>query len=233
MAPPVSLFGAFARALGQIGDPALRAPLLKSVALSIATCIVLWIGLGYVLTHSAFFAVAWLDWSLGALGSLGVILLTIILFPTFVAAFLGLFLEAVVVAVERRYYPDLPPPATRGVVREIFAGLQLVALALAVNLAVLPLYLVPGLNIAVFLAANGFLLAREYVTMCLLRRVDSDTAKRVWRHHRGEAWLAGAGFAALSMVPIVNLFAPVLAVAATTHLIENWRRLGTESALRG
>jgi uncharacterized protein involved in cysteine biosynthesis len=105
---------------------------------------------------------------------------------------------------------------------EIFSSLQLVALAIVLNLLVLPLYFVPGLNLAIFLATNGFLLAREYVTMLAARRLDSHEARLFWKTRRGQAWLAGISFAALSAIPVVNLAVPVLAVAATAHLVESW-----------
>ncbi len=229
----MTIIGALFLALGQLGDPRFRAPLLKSLALSAATLVCLWIGLGYILLHTSFFAVAWLDATLGAIGGLGVIVLTIVLFPAVVTAFLGLFLDAVAAAVEARHYPQNPPPLVRSLGADIAAGVRLLFLALALNLVVLPLYLIPGLNIALFLSVNGYLLAAEYVRMCLGRRVSGDEAKILWRRHRGSAWLAGAMFAGLSLVPVVNLVVPVLAVAASLHLVESWLRVGTKTEVRG
>jgi CysZ protein len=228
----VTIIGAMFLALGQLSDPRFRAPLLKSLALSLATLVCLWIGLGYILLHMSFFAIPWLDTTLGAIGGLGIVVLTIVLFPAFVTAFLGLFLDAVADAVEARHYPQNPPPLVRSLGADIAAGVRVLVLALALNLLVLPLYLIPGLNIALFLAVNGFLLASEYVRLCLGRRVSSDAAKSLWRRHRGQAWLAGAMFAGLSLVPVVNLVVPVLAVAASLHLVESWLRVGTKTAVR-
>ncbi len=211
-------------ALGQLGDPRLRRPLALGLALTLGAFALVWAGLGWTLTHTHFFENTWLDFGAGALGGLALAGLSFVLFPAVVAAFVGLFLEDVAAAVEARHYPGLPPPLKRGALAEIAGSLGLVLISLAANLLVLPLYLVPGLNLAVFLATNGFLLAREYVTMIAARRLDSPDAKRLWRAQRGQAWLAGAAFAALSAVPLVNLAAPVVAVAATTHLVESWRR---------
>jgi uncharacterized protein involved in cysteine biosynthesis len=229
----LSILGAAARAIGQLGDPNLRKPLLKSVALCIAAIVLLWIGLGYALLHTQLFAVGWLDTTAAAIGGFGVVALTLILFPTFVTAFLGLFLEEVAVAVETRHYPHSPPARTRSTAAEILAGLRLLGLALGVNLLVLPLYFVPGVNLAVFLAANGFLLAAEYVGQGLARRADPAALRSLWRAHRNEAWFAGALFAGLSLVPFVNLAVPVVAVATCTHLVETWLRDGTETGHRG
>jgi uncharacterized protein involved in cysteine biosynthesis len=215
---------ALALALGQLADPRLRAPLLKSLGLTLAAFAALWAGLGWAIAHTRFFETGWLDVGAGALGGVAAVLLSLVLFPSVVAACLGLFLEEVAAAVEARHYPGLEPPRRRAALAEFAGALGLVAVALAVNLAVLPLYLVPGLNLAVFLATNGFLLAREYVTMSAARRLDSPDARRLWRDRRGQAWLAGAAIAALSTVPVVNLAAPVVAVATATHLVEAWRR---------
>ncbi len=211
-------------ALGQLGDPRLRLPLLKSLGLTLLAFAGLWAGLGWLIANTRFFETVWLDLGAGALGGIAAVLLSIVLFPSVVAAFLGLFLEDVAAAVEARHYPGLPPPARRPLLAEIGGALRLLALAVTLNLVVLPLYLVPGLNLLVFLATNGFLLAREYVTMSSARRVDSRLLRRLWRERRSQAWLAGAAFAALSTIPIVNLAAPVVAVATTTHLIEAWRK---------
>ena len=221
---PVGLARAFLLALGQLGDPRLRSPLLKSLGLTLAAFVGLWIGLGFLLAKTTLFEQGWLDGTVDALGGLAAVILSIVLFPAVVAAFLGVFLDEVAAAVEARHYPDLEAPRARPLWADISAALQLVATALALNLLVLPLYLVPGLNLLVFLATNGFLLAREYVTMSAARRLDSHDARRLWRDRRGQAWLAGAAFAALSTIPVVNLAAPVVAVATTTHLIEAWRR---------
>jgi uncharacterized protein involved in cysteine biosynthesis len=220
----IGVAGALARALGQLGDPRLRRALALSVGLTLAALALVWTGLGWVLTHTRFFENTWLDFGAGALGGLALAALSYVLFPGVVAAFLGLFLEDVAAAVEARHYPGLPPPVRRSLAAEIGGSAALLFVSLAVNLLVLPLYLVPGLNLAVFLATNGFLLAREYVTMSAARRLDSPGARRLWRERRGQAWLAGAAFAGLSLVPLVNLAAPVVAVAATTHLVESWRR---------
>ncbi len=215
---------ALALALRQLGDPRLRRPLAFGLGLTLGAFVLVWIGLGWALTHTRFFENTWLDFGAGALGGLALAGLSIVLFPSVVAACVGLFLEEVAAAVEARHYPGLPAPVRRGALAEIGGTLGLVALALVANLLVLPLYLVPGLNLAVFLATNGFLLAREYVTMSLARRVDSPHVHLIWRERRGQAWLAGAAFAALSAVPLVNLVAPVVAVATATHLVEAWRR---------
>ncbi|MBI3507486.1 MAG: EI24 domain-containing protein [Proteobacteria bacterium] len=221
---PMGVLRAGLLALAQLGDPRLRAPLAKSLGLTLVAFAGLWAGLGWLLAHTRFFETGWLDAGAGTLGGIAAVALSIVLFPSVVAAFLGLFLEEIAATVEARHYPGLPAPRKRSAAAEIASALKLVALAAVLNLIVLPLYLVPGLNLVVFLATNGFLLAREYVTMSAARRVDSRGVRLLWRGRRGQAWLAGAAFAALSTIPIVNLAAPVVAVATTTHLIEAWRR---------
>lgn len=218
----MSIFRALLLAFAQLGDPRLRAPLVKSLVLTIASFVAIWIAMGWVVTHTKLFETLWLDWTIDALGGLALAVLSFVLFPAVVVAFVGLFLDEVADAVQARHYPAAPPPRRRPLMVEIFSSLQLVTLAVVLNLLVLPLYFVPGLNLVIFLATNGFLLAREYVTMLAARRLDSHEARRLWKSRRGQAWFAGISFAALSAIPVVNLAVPVLAVAATAHLVESW-----------
>ena len=67
-------------------------------------------------------------------------------------------------APEARHYPEAA--GGRGPAGpEDPGGLRLGVAAVALNLLALPLYLVPGLNIPVYLLLNGYLLGREYVEM--------------------------------------------------------------------
>jgi CysZ protein len=96
--------------------------------------------------------------------------------------------------------------------------------AVALNLLALPLYLLPGPNLVVFLALNGYLLGREYFELVAQRRMSPLDAARCRRAVRARVWAAGAMIAVLLMVPLVNLIAPVIAIAFMVHLFERWRR---------
>jgi len=218
------MISAFLRAVAQLADPAFRRPLWLSLGLSLAVFAALWTAVGIVLARTAVFELVWLDWAVDALGGLATLVLTWILFPAVATAILSLFLERVVRAVEARHYPDLPPPRVQPFAEAARGALAFLAVAVAANLLVLPLYLVPGVNLVAFAVLNGYLLGREYFGLVAPRRLDAEAARRMWRHVRLSAVLTGSAIAVLASVPLINLAAPVIAAAAMTHRFESWRR---------
>jgi len=205
-------------ALRQLTDPAIRRVLVRCVLLALATFAVLLAVVPILISWLDLTGLGWLDATLAVLGSAAVLLLAWLLFPAAIALGLGLFADEVVEAIERRHYPGLPPAPGLGVTDSVLGGLRLGATALLLNLLALPLYLVPGANLVVFLALNGYLLGREYFEAVATRRLSRAQASAERRRARGRVWMAGAVIAALSAVPVVNLMAPVIGVAFMTHL---------------
>lgn len=215
---------AFAKALAQLGDPAFRRPIAWSLGLSALAFALLWLVVWLILGHTAMTAWPWVDTTLDVLGGLAAIVLTFVLFPGVVAAVLSLFAERIIVAVEQRHYPALPPPRAQPLAEQIALALRFLGLVVLLNLLVLPLYLVPVANALIFYALNGYLLGREYFEMVAPRRLEHEPRRELWRRRRLGFFLAGAAFAFLSTLPLVNLLAPALAAAAMTHLVESYRR---------
>jgi len=224
------MLSAFARAIGQFPDPAFRRPLTWSVGLTIVVFLALWAAVWFALTRSSLFENVWLEGALDALGGLATIVLTFLLFPGVAGAILAMFLDGVVDAVERRHYPDLAAPRHAGVGEQILVAVKFVVTVVVLNLLVLPLYLIPVLNLVVFYGLNGYLLGREYFELVTPRRMDAVAARALWRSGRLRFAAAGAVFALVATIPLLNLLAPVLAAATMTHLVESARRIGAARA---
>jgi uncharacterized protein involved in cysteine biosynthesis len=225
------MFAAFARAFGQFDDPAFRRPLAWSVALSIVIFAGLLGGVWVLITHTAFFETFWLNAVVDTLGGLAAIVLAVLLFPGVVAAILSLFLENVIAAVERRHYPNLPPARQAPVAEQIGGALKFLAVVIIANLVVLPLYLIPIVNLVVFALLNGYLLAREYYGTVAPRRLGVEGQRRLWRQRRATFILAGIVLALASSVPLVSFVVPVVAAAVMTHLVEAYRASAAGSDL--
>lgn len=216
------MFSAFARAVAQLGDPAFRRPLILGLLGAVAVFAGLWTGIVLLLTRTRVFENPWLDSTLDAFGGLAALLLTVLLYPAIVAAIMGLFLEDAVAAVEARHYPGHPAPRAVGLGEQLGLALRLVLKALVLNLAALPIYLVPGLNLVVFYTLNGYLLGREYFEMVAQRRLDPSALRALWRDRRAAILVSGASVAFISTIPLVNLVAPLIAAAAMTHQVMSW-----------
>ena len=104
-----SLLKALILGIRQLGDPAIRRVVVRCVLLALATFVLLVGAVGFGLGALDPTGYGWLDGTIAVLGSLGAVVLAWLLFPIVIALSLGLFADEVIEAVERRYYPDLPP----------------------------------------------------------------------------------------------------------------------------
>jgi uncharacterized protein involved in cysteine biosynthesis len=220
------MFSALSRAFAQLPRAEMRAPLIRSIAWALAAFALLWGLLALFIHYELARASRWVAYLVDVLGVFAAPVVTWLLFPSAVLLFLGFYSEAIVVAVERRYYPNLAtaPPARQ--MANLWSGIRLALVGLVLNVVALPLYLLfPGLNLFLFLGLNGYLLGREYFDVVALRRVDWRAAQRLWRQHRLDFVLSGVVAAGLFALPVVNLVAPIIGLAAAVHLVERRRSL--------
>jgi CysZ protein len=221
------------KALAQLPDPALRRVMYLGLFGSIAAFALLYTGLWLMLAaippDSIPFLTTIKDWLGDWFGSVsgvlfagGVVLLTFLLFPAVVTIIVGLFLEDVVSAVEARHYPGAGAVRPQSYREILWTTVKFALLVILVNVIALPFYILflflPPLNLILFYAVNGYLTGREYFELVGLLRLDPAEAERLRRRHRGRIQIAGMVLVFLMTVPIVNLFAPVVATAFMTHL---------------
>ena len=222
------MLNAFALALQQLADPALRRIWLKSLAATL----LLFAGLGAGLWWVADRALAWAGFEearfagaeglRGALAFAGALLGGWLLWRIVALAVLQFFADEVVAAVEARHYPHHAATARKlGWSEELARGLSGAARALLWNLLALPvalLLLVTGIGAPlVFYLVNAVLLGRELQDMVWLRH--RPTANAPAPLTRGGRLMLGGAVTALLTVPFVNFLAPFLGAAAATHLI--------------
>jgi len=217
------MFSALTATLGQLTDPRLRNPILLSIAGSLVVILLLGVVVWFVLDMFAFFG-GWLDEVAAWVASLIVIVLGLVFFPGASNAISSLFLDSVAKAVEAKHYPDLGPARSQPLTEAIIEGLRFLAMTIAINIVLLPVYLfVPGLNLVVFYGANGYLLGREFFEMVALRRLEPAEAKALRKRKAGAVFVSGVLIAAVMTIPIVNLAGPVIATAFMLHRFENLR----------
>lgn len=235
------MFKALSRAFSQAFDPAFRRVFNRSLLFSAVTFVAVWLASWFALEWAGDWLIAWVrDWSgeglwlelmewlvsIAAVGAIAVA--SFFLFPAVMVSIMALLLEDIAEAVERRYYPELPPARQQPLAEAVFGNLIFVAVTLILNLLVLPLYLVliwiPPLNLLLFYLMNGYLLGREYFELVAVRRLEPAAAKRLRRATRGRVILAGAVITFLLTIPLVNLITPIIATAFMLHIFEDLRR---------
>ena len=212
-------------------DPTFRRVLAASLGATIGMMAAL---LGLAFWASGFipeFGWQWvnatIDWLLG----LGLVIGSVFLILPVSAIFVGLFLDRVAEAVEVKHYADGPKGRSQPFWPGVWTGLRFALVLVGVNILALFFYVaLPGLNLAIFLGVNGYLLSREYFELAGHRLLPPGEVTRLRRRNRGKVMAAGVLIAALMLVPVINLVAPLFGTALMVH---EFRRLGAAEIAAG
>ena len=129
----------------------------------------------------------------------------------------GLYLDDIAAEVEKHHYPGDPPGEELPLLATMAISLKFGLLVIGVNLLVLVLLLLPGVNLVAFYVANGYLLGREYFELAAFRHLPLEDARRLRKANRGRVFLSGLAIAGLVSIPIVNLLTPLFATAFMVH----------------
>jgi CysZ protein len=227
------MVSALTRALTALSTRPLRRVVALGLGLSVLTFTLLWVAVAAALYNTALFTWRPLDWLVDLLGGLAVLALSWLLFPAVVTLVRGLFLERIAVAVEALDYPEAGPSRSQPWGEVIAVTLRLSSVTTVLNLLALPLYLlVPGINLILFLALNGYLFGRGYFEVVALRRLDAAVAKTTRHRFAGRSFLCGVVIAGIFALPLVNLLAPVIATGFMVHVFEALPRVAPLPAAR-
>ena len=218
---------AFELAIRQLGDPRLRAVLWQSLALSLVLQVAIGALAWWGLQRYAHFDIGWVNTVIRWLGGAAVVVLALMLFPASFGIVVSIFMERIADIVESRHYPQLGPARGIPIWTGIWTGLVFLVAVIALNLVMLPFYLialfVAGLGAVLFYALNGWLAARMYYEQVALRRLSPAEVKAWRKANAGVLWLTGIVIVFLGTIPILNLIVPVLGVAAMVHVAQTLR----------
>ena len=218
------LLSAIFKALGQISDADFRRVWARSLLWSIALSAGLVMFAGWALEATRLFGMSWLEGLSDALGWAAAFLLALLLFPVLVTVVVGFYLDRVAATIEVRHYSHLPGLPGQSALKAAMGAMRFAGLAIFLNIAVLPLYLVPMLNLFVFYGLNGYLLGQEYFALVAVRRLDDGAARTMRRECRGRIFAAGTLIAVILSVPVINVLMPVVATAFMVHIFESLRQ---------
>lgn len=177
--------------------------------------------------------ISWIGWLIGAAGAIGTAILSFWLFLPLATVIASLFVGRIAAAVERVHYPTLPPGRPASIASQthdaIVLGLRIVLMqALALLATLIPPH-VTGLAIG-WLVASWAIGRGLFVPVAMLR-MDRPAALRLYRSQRTEVLALGALITAAGLVPVLNLFAPVLGAAAMVHLAHAGARVVAPAAV--
>jgi CysZ protein len=227
------LLNAVARALSQMFSPPFRAVLMKSVALALLLIALLGIGTHRLLVWLASFGEQWMEsalgtsahtplvvlaWVFSVAAGLGVVIGSVLLMPAVTALVGSLFVDEIALQVEQEHYAGEPAGTPLHPVRGIIEGGKTALLAVLIYIIAIPLLLFAGLGAVIFFVASAYLLGREYFELAAMRFHPVHEAKWLRKANQTTVFIAGLFIAAFVAVPIVNLAAPLFAMALMVHV---------------
>jgi CysZ protein len=207
-------------AFGQLDDPACFGVLVRSVVLALIAYLAL-LAASIWGIHGLLSAVHWPAWLAGIIGTVGVVLLAMWLFLPTVLLIAMLYIERIARAVDRRFYPYLPPPSPAALPVQLWDGLAIAARVLLLNLVslVLAFLPVPGVGLALALLVSGWAIGRGLFVAVAMRRMGRPAAQALYRRHRFAVLVPGMLLALAALVPGLNVLVPILGTAAMVHVL--------------
>jgi CysZ protein len=218
------MIAAAVKALSQILSPPFRGVLLRAVGMTVAILAALGAILYLVLDWAIDFGTPGMDTAAHVLtGVILVVGLGFLIAPV-TSLFAGLFLDEIAEVVERTHYPADPPGQALPTAVALASALRFTALVVVVNLVVLLLVLLPGINVTAFFVANAYLLGREYFEAVALRFLPRDVVAELRSRYAARLFMAGLLIALVLAIPIVNLLTPLFATAFMVHVFKDVER---------
>src|SRR3984957_11086654 len=208
------------RALSQLSDPAFLGVVWRSVLFSAVFFIIILIGtVGAV--HHFITAGGILAWALDALGSIAATILAMWLFLPIAAVIGTLYFERIARAVERVFYPSLPPAEPAPMLDQLRVSLGVGLRVLGLNVLGLMLTLVlPGIGFVIGWMIASWAMGRGLFVAVALRRLNRSDAEALYRSVRTVALAQGGAMAAAAYFPVLNLLIPVVGTAAMVHVLD-------------
>ena len=222
------------RAIGQVRDRAFRSVLVASI---------LWTLLAFVLLVGA--ALGLIATFLGAAlaGVLGTVLAAVaatwaiwLLFVPIAAGIATFYTDRIAASVEARWYPALPQVTPARLASQIWDGITVFLRLAAAQLLVFIVLrtglglLLPGVAAALWLGLAGWAYARGVFVTLAMRRLPRSQALAAWRRRRLPATLIGVLVSLVTFIPVLNLVAPILGIAALVHVLQNSPKISIDNA---
>jgi len=208
------IFSASLKAFQSLFAPGMLRVFVFSVLLTLLALSVFFIGAsGFFFWLASVMQNGWI----GVIGSLGAGALAWFLFPGIMPVIVNFFDDRIATLIERQDYPGARPKPPE-FWPEFWHDARFSAMAVLLNLIVLPFYLIPLLGVMGFFLLNGYLLGREFFIMVARRYMPVSEAVALRKHHGTTILLAGMALVLCAIIPFINLFAPFWGIALMTHL---------------
>jgi CysZ protein len=207
-------------------SPPFRSVMVKSLAMTVGVLALAGFGLDRLAMSFVQVQPGWLATAISVLVGLGLVAGLVFLAAPTTSLVAGFFLDEIAAIVEREVDPDGVPGQPAPAIESALFALRFAALSLLVTLAALVLLFVPGVGLLAWIAANAYLLGREYFELAAMRFRPASEARAMRGHFAIQVYLAGLFVAGFVAIPVLNLFTPLFATALMARLHKRLERGG-------
>lgn len=220
------MIGDVVAALSEVFSAPFRSVLWKVLGLTVALLALAVVGLHRVVTGLLQLPYPWLQTTASVIAGLGLLVGSIFFVAPVSALVAGFFVDELAELVERDIDPGGTPGQPLSIAQSAWLGVRFGLLSLAVTLLALILLLVPGINAVAFLAANSYLLGRQYFEFAALRFRPVAEVTALRRANWLTVLTAGLCVALFVSVPLLNLLTPLF---GTSLLVRVHRRVSVRT----
>lgn len=205
------------QSIDQLFSAKFRGVLFKSLGLTLVAFVLLWMSAETLITKFLVLPFDWMETIVAVLAGFGIFAGMIFFLLPITSLVATFFIDEIADAVEEKHFPHDKPGKEMPVLQGLIIAIKYTFSILCINILVLFLAIIPGINLLVFYGGNGYLLGREYFTLCGLRYLPHKEVVKLRRKNRTRVWLSGVIIAFVATIPFVNLLTPLFATAFMVH----------------
>jgi len=149
-------------------------------------------------------------------GILSVIIIWFLL-PSIIPLISGFFEEIIIKKVEQRYYPDDVNETQRATLwPDLLHDIKFTLISLGLNILIIPWYFF-GIGFLMSIILNSYLLGREFFDSAAGYHLGKKEAGKLRKKHSFTVYLGGLSLTLITLIPVFNLFIPIIAVVWMVH----------------
>lgn len=185
--------------------------------LALLVALALFLGMIWLTANLVTLERPWLDTAIN--GVVGVVLVIGLWFmlPVLVLLISAAFQEITISTVEQADYPDVVRTGEPHFWADLRHDIRFTLKALLLNLLVLPFYFI-GIGFVLSVILNSYLLGREFFENAAGYHLGKPGARELGRRHKKLVYGSGLVITLLTLLPVANLFSPIIAVVWMVHV---------------
>ena len=207
----------FIKTIGSITRAKLIGLMVACAVLAVVVVLLATWGITWLTADLVQLETGWLDtlvnWIVAAITGIG----GWFMLPALIVLIGGMFQEKAIYKVEHAYYPESARSEAPQFWPDVLHDIRFTIWALFLNIVILPFYLL-GIGFIMSIVLNSYLLGREFFESAA--GYHSGKPEAMMLGQKNKAVMYGGGFVitCLTLVPVINLFVPVIAIVWMVHV---------------